>query len=654
MTGGRTIVADVATASPRPDPDPGTDVSGRDDPGTGRGRAAGRPARPRGGVAAQVAVTGLVAAVLLGLALILAPPGVPAGVRLAGPDAWRIYPAGEAFLPRTPAPGEPETTLARTDRDPAGGAGQLHWRIRPGTAPAVSAILVPVAGRPVHLFVNGAPVASVSPAALPGPLQGGYSLAAAIPRDLLVAGDTRIDLLTGRPVWSAGLPLVLAGDRQAIAALTVRWAGWRSGAQIVALLAGLCGLAAGLVGLVLGRFRLPILGGATAAGVLLAQVWAGQAGPGAEGAARAVAVLCGPALLLAGGLAAAGAGSVAGWRAGPLLGLGAATAAAGALTVAAMAGWWPGLMLHPAAGPAISLAVLAPASLAGIGLPALVIASAFSLLRERRADRELASRQRLQLAEQARLLQQQVQLRAVLEERQRFTRDIHDGIGGHLLSLLWRVRMGRVEPGEIASEIEQGLADLRMVADALQDEPDSLADALENFAARARQQLDAAGIAFDWRPAPDLTLRWDDQRRVLTLYRILQEAVANVVRHSRAAQLAIRCSAVRDGSLLVVVEDDGVGIDPAARPGRGLANMRSRAASLGGRLETGPGAGGRGTRIAISLPPAVTTSASAVTPLPPEPAPGPTGPASRAGPTAAPGARAPSRPAPGRPSPPPA
>ena len=90
-----------------------------------------------------------------------------------------------------------------------------------------------------------------------------------------------------------------------------------------------------------------------------------------------------------------------------------------------------------------------------------------------------------------------------------------------------------------------------------------------------------------------------------SLLAIAGEALSNVVRHSRAANARITADGPPSSpSLVLVVEDDGRGFDPAAvtRHGhQGLSNMRERAAAIGGTLSWEP-APGAGTRVVVRLP----------------------------------------------------
>src|SRR5262249_34567830 len=90
----------------------------------------------------------------------------------------------------------------------------------------------------------------------------------------------------------------------------------------------------------------------------------------------------------------------------------------------------------------------------------------------------------------------------------------------------------------------------------------------------------------------------------LSAYRIVQEALTNVVRHAAAQHVQIVLSYLPD-RVEVTVSDDGRG--PQAAPngssgGHGLVGMRERVALFAGTLETGPGAAGRGYRLTASLP----------------------------------------------------
>ncbi|MFG2869963.1 sensor histidine kinase [Streptomyces sp. NPDC048338] len=85
-----------------------------------------------------------------------------------------------------------------------------------------------------------------------------------------------------------------------------------------------------------------------------------------------------------------------------------------------------------------------------------------------------------------------------------------------------------------------------------------------------------------------------------TVYRIVQEALTNVVRHAHARSASVRLR-YAEGVLGIVVSDDGRGAQPGSA-GHGLVGIRERAAAHGGTAVTGPGPGGRGFEVRVEIP----------------------------------------------------
>ena len=237
-------------------------------------------------------------------------------------------------------------------------------------------------------------------------------------------------------------------------------------------------------------------------------------------------------------------------------------------------------------------------------IPALLWLSGRELAARWRARRSRLGDLTAIVERQNRALTQQLRDRAVMEERERFTRDIHDGVGGQLLSLLLRLRTGAVsEPKAIASELQAGLHDLRLVVDAMDHTGDDLGYALSTFRARAEAQLRAAGIALDWVQPKERVSHRIDTGGTLHLFRFMQEAVTNIVRHSGASRVRIEISDPdTQPGFGLFISDNGTGLDASVREGRGLANLRRRAELLGAMLTVEPGLDGRGLGYALRLP----------------------------------------------------
>jgi signal transduction histidine kinase len=204
--------------------------------------------------------------------------------------------------------------------------------------------------------------------------------------------------------------------------------------------------------------------------------------------------------------------------------------------------------------------------------------------------------------------------RAALE-RQRIARDLHDSVSQSLFSTTLHVRTAQhaleLEQldtggpvGEELSEIGQltrgALAEMRALIFELQ--PGALAE--EGLVAALGKQASALsareGLAIEV-DGPDERLpvgvEVEEQ-----LYRVGQEALANVVKHARAGSATVRIAATHD-TVSIEVSDDGRGFDPAAvGPDHfGLRSMRGRVADLGGRLEI-TSTPGRGTTLRVEVP----------------------------------------------------
>lgn len=196
----------------------------------------------------------------------------------------------------------------------------------------------------------------------------------------------------------------------------------------------------------------------------------------------------------------------------------------------------------------------------------------------------------------------EVRQSALMLERQRIMRDMHDGIGSQLLGLLFQARGRALEPEALTQGLQESLDDLNLVVESLDQSEHGLEQALGAFRARIAPKCEAAGIALEW-DVGDLGQTIEPSpARVLQIYRILQEACINAIRHGRPRRILIRSGPNPDGGIDVTVEDDGAGFDVSSpqKRGRGLSNMRKRAAAAGGTLDI-DSAPGR-TRLTLRLP----------------------------------------------------
>jgi two-component system, NarL family, sensor histidine kinase UhpB len=201
-------------------------------------------------------------------------------------------------------------------------------------------------------------------------------------------------------------------------------------------------------------------------------------------------------------------------------------------------------------------------------------------------------------------------LNAQEEERKRIARELHDGTAQTLAALRVRLRIARsLEDGEarmqllerISGELGEAAEELRRIAQGLRPpalDMLGLAPAIESYARRVGETAGVA-VALELEPVEGL-LSPDAE---LALYRIVQEALSNVARHSGAGTVRVRLEPGQR-SVTARIEDDGRGFGVRAEMtngGLGLYGMQERAAYIGGsvEIESEPG---RGARVRVTIP----------------------------------------------------
>lgn len=189
-------------------------------------------------------------------------------------------------------------------------------------------------------------------------------------------------------------------------------------------------------------------------------------------------------------------------------------------------------------------------------------------------------------------------------ERLNLVRDLHDGFGGSLLGAISALEDPRCqqEPAQVVAVLKELRDDLRLVIDTTTHEQDTnLGSQIAPLRHRWSQRLEAADIDSRWsvEGVEHLNL---GAARALELLRFLQEALTNVLKHSRASlvQIRIHCE---DDKLSVDVHDNGQGFLPNASgtQGAGLPSLRARVTRLGAALcVTSPP--GSGTHLSFIAP----------------------------------------------------
>ncbi|MFI7276496.1 sensor histidine kinase [Streptomyces sp. NPDC049879] len=277
----------------------------------------------------------------------------------------------------------------------------------------------------------------------------------------------------------------------------------------------------------------------------------------------------------------------------------------------------PAFIAVSIASTALLLALLrdAQALLLGAMMGLLTVGSAFTGLITR-AHRDAAAAERLR-AEQTRLLAEIDRTQAVTAERSRVARELHDVVANHLsaIALHSTAALSLREPETtqralrvIRENSTQGLTEMRRLIGLLRDgspetpAPTPSLDGLGALVTQAGEAGAARGLRFtadDRRTGTPLPAPVE-----LAAYRIVQESLANAVKHGAPGHAAVLLD-LRDDTLHIDVTSPHSERPTPAAPGTGsgLTGMRERAALLGGDLTAGPDGGVWHVRAALPLEP---------------------------------------------------
>jgi signal transduction histidine kinase len=235
------------------------------------------------------------------------------------------------------------------------------------------------------------------------------------------------------------------------------------------------------------------------------------------------------------------------------------------------------------------------------------LAKANTMLLQQMEERAYIEEQRIQLLKRLFTVQE--------DERGRIARDIHDHLGQRLTALRLKIASVRALCGE-DTQLAQRVTRLQEISELLDKEVSFLAwelrpdildktnfvHALEQYVVEWSRHSDVFA-EFSVVGVQDLTLDRDIENN---LYRITQEALNNAAKYARATRINVILEK-RKENLILIVEDNGIGFDPAAaaadtkRQGFGLVGMRERASLVGGTLEI-ESVPGEGTTIFVRVP----------------------------------------------------
>jgi signal transduction histidine kinase len=211
-------------------------------------------------------------------------------------------------------------------------------------------------------------------------------------------------------------------------------------------------------------------------------------------------------------------------------------------------------------------------------------------------------------------LRQRLQLQDIVQERQRLSREIHDGIAQTLSALRWQAQLLHHHLADMGIDLDDARQLEELAETAHQDTRESL-ELLRNYTSDGNFPLHLQEYLEHLKQQSKINFQLDIATGELTmdslveieLLRICQEALTNIRRHSRAHNVSVKLRPVNH-HLELSIADDGCGFDAIAyqcdgRPtkGHGLAVMKERADSIGGRLSVSS-LPGKGTEVQVKVP----------------------------------------------------
>ena len=175
-------------------------------------------------------------------------------------------------------------------------------------------------------------------------------------------------------------------------------------------------------------------------------------------------------------------------------------------------------------------------------------------------------------------LEQALKNQAVIEERQRISRDIHDGVGSVLSALI--LQSEHESCYQIRDMAKEALQETRYAISILRDELDlrfQIKNYVDSFSKRHQIQ---ASLEIN----PEISNLSD--KKALSVLRILQESLTNIAKHAQASSIEIKAS-LEQNQFVLNIKDNGVGFDPQNIPKEhyGIRNMEERVRQMGGTFE---------------------------------------------------------------------
>ena len=195
------------------------------------------------------------------------------------------------------------------------------------------------------------------------------------------------------------------------------------------------------------------------------------------------------------------------------------------------------------------------------------------------------------------------------QTRKNILRDLHDGVGGMMTNIVIMSEINRKKPlpeetiktfATISALSREGIAEIRNLIYSLERNDLNWSSLIAEMRSLGHKMAEPHGIAFEMTSNLENSVAAPGSLLCMHLFKIYRESLTNAIKHSQATKIRVDMS-VNNERILLTVRDDGRGCntDELSGKGRGVANMTSRAAEIGGTVTIN---GGDGTCVSVDIP----------------------------------------------------
>jgi signal transduction histidine kinase len=184
------------------------------------------------------------------------------------------------------------------------------------------------------------------------------------------------------------------------------------------------------------------------------------------------------------------------------------------------------------------------------------------------------------------------ELEAKSQEKAELIKDLHDGLGGATTNIKFLSQMGLKDSsvegmkkslGNISALSSDCLIEIGSFMQSLDEDKTDWPTIVDNLYSTGKKMLNPLGISFEFRENIDPHVKKPTQRLFLNLLRIYKESLTNISKHAKATRVLIKLE-VQMETILLSIQDNGLGFGDDVIKGRGIDNMKARAVKLGGKL----------------------------------------------------------------------